>query len=140
MYISQTDIQSKISADLLARIIGADTEAIPTAVMFAEQTITNKLADRYKIANELALTDDARNGVIVEYALNLAVFRLYERIHDNEVPERVVKLYDDTQSQLDKLNTGKTSLSGLDKATDADGNAKSRFNWGSATKRDQSPY
>jgi hypothetical protein len=140
MYIDQTDIEGKIDATLLSRITGDDADKLATAINFAQSTIYGKLADRYQITAELALTGDNRNGVILEYALNLAIYRIYELIQDLDVPERVVKNYDDTQESLDKLNTGKTSLAGLTKALDSSGNKKSRFNWGSSTKRDNSAY
>jgi len=140
MFIDETDLMGKMDAAILSRITEDDETIITTANKFAEDTLKNKLGARYNMTTELSKSGTGRDGTLLEYALNLVVFRVYERIQDLDVPERVVKLYDDTLIDLDKINSGKSSLDSLEKMTDADGNKKTRFYYGSTEKRDNNPY
>jgi len=140
MFIDETDLQGKMDATILSRITNDDETIVTTANKFVEDTLKNKLGARYNMTIELGKSGDARDGTLLEYALNLAVFRIYERIQDLDVPDRIVKLYDDTLTDLDKINEGKTSLSSLTKTLDTDGNKKTRFYYGSTEKRDNNPF
>ena len=71
--------------------------------------------------------------------MNLAVYFFYERIPDEQVPARVVKNYDDTRSDLDKIARGKLSVT-LTHLTDDDGKKETVFHWGSNPKRSHNPF
>jgi len=107
MFLATTDFNNKIDDDLRIKITEDDEDITTAAIKYADDTLKNMLGERYNMTTELAKQGDARDGTLLDYALNLAVFRIYERMPDVDVPERVVKLYDDTLEDLNQINQGK---------------------------------
>ena len=71
---------------------------------------------------------------------HLAIYDIYDRVPDEDVPERVIKNYDDTWVQLMNASAGKLSLD-LPKATDPEtGKKKTKFRGGSMPPRTHGRY
>jgi hypothetical protein len=91
------------------------------------------LSGNYNIGLELSKTGSSRHQALLGWMLYLSVYFLYERIPDSELPDRVVKNYDDTMEMLRQIARGKTPTT-LTPVT-VDGKAKRTFRMGSNTPR-----
>lgn len=114
MYIIKTDYKTRISTDLLDRVIaeGASNgdDILAAVSKIAEDTIGTLAGVIYDIAPEFAKAGVLRNHLIMVWALNIATYNIYQRIDDEEVPEKVIKNYDDTMEDLIKVSQGKFPL------------------------------
>lgn len=98
----------------------------------AKQVIKDHLYSMYDttvIFNNLGTYAQVKRWLIV-----LCIYYLYERIPDKLVPERVVKNYDDTLEHLYKISDAKLSIN-LPHLTNEDASIKTKFRWGSVTKK-----
>lgn len=100
--------------------------------------IQSNLSARYDINYELGMTDEARNATLIKWMLSLTVYYLHNTVADIDIPERVIKNYDDARKDIAALASGKIS-SNL-KTLMVEGKAKTKFRWGSSPKRNHSPY
>ena len=71
--------------------------------------------------------------------MNLAVYFFYERIPDEQVPARIVKNYDDTRSDLEKIARGKMHTT-LESMLNDDETKKTIFSWSSNPPREHNPF
>lgn len=116
MYLHYSDYQSRISLDLLNILIeqaGAtdNTNSILITVdKIASDTIKTKAGVLYDIASELAKSGDDRNGYIMSLALSIALYEIYMRSDDEEIPPKIVKNYEDVMDALDNIAKGKDIL------------------------------
>ncbi|MCF6185810.1 MAG: hypothetical protein L3J56_14525, partial [Bacteroidales bacterium] len=89
---------------------------------------------------EFAKTGDDRHRNLLRWMLNLTVYFMYERIPDEQVPERIVKNNDDTINEIKLIEQGKRNTS-LTKLIREDNQRKeTNFRWGSNEKRTNNPY
>lgn len=154
MYVIKSDYKNRISTDLLDKIIqeGAENgdDILAHASKTAEDTISSRAGVLYDINPEFAKTTTDRNFLVLMWALNIAIYIIYQRIDDEEVPEKVVKNYDDTMDELADISKGKSSINLPPKPADEDegtgagdeqastsGTGLRRF--GSAAKRSHRP-
>ena len=77
--------------------------------------------------------------MLVRYSLSIAVYGLYSKIPDEEIPERVVKDYDDAMEDIRLISQGKLR-STLPLNTDSDGNTTVKIRMGSNDPRSHNPY
>jgi len=139
-FISINDYHSRISADVLNLLIDDDLTLLNEAEADAAQLITDRLAPKYQVAAELAKTDANRNRSLVRWMVCLALYFVYGRASSDEMPERVVKDYDDTLAELEKISGGKLNCS-LERVTDATtGEIKSSIRVGSIDNDMYSSY
>ncbi len=115
MYLQKIDYKTRINTNLLDIIIKdvlTDTgESLLEAVdKMATDTITTKAGLLYDVAPEFAKTGITRNYMIVSLALCIAVYEIYQRIDDNDVPTKVIKNYDDAMEELERIAKGNSPL------------------------------
>lgn len=129
MYIVKNDYKSRIGTELLNLILtrivddteGADEVAILTDISkTAVDIITGYACKMYDIVPEFAKTSTARNYQILNWAINIALYLIYQRIEDYDVPAKVIKNWDDTTDDLQKLSIGKFQIN-LPAASTSDG-------------------
>lgn len=132
-FLTINDFNRKASEEIINQITGSDDTLLEDAESGAIGIITDKLSQRYNIPLELSRTGSSRHQALLMWLLNIAIYLLYERIPDDEIPERVVKDYDDTMSTITSIARGKepTTLATIS----VDGEAKRVFRMGSNTKR-----
>lgn len=140
MYLTPADLRAKINSVILAQIIGTDTEALTDAEATAAAILTDKLDPHYDIQAEFDQTGATRHRRVLNWMLSIVAYLLYERIPDDQVPERIIKDYDDTRRELAEIADGKSHVSlprRLTDQTDQTGQArpKTKFRWGSIAPR-----
>ncbi len=144
IYLKQVDVQSSIRDHRLEHILDNTdntntTDAFELASSEAQSVVRDHLI-KYAIDLEFAKTGDDRHKSVVFYIKNICLYILYERIEDDEVPERIVKNYNDTIETLRDISKGKLTI-GLPLAqidTDGDGTPdtyRTKFRGGSEKKR-----
>ncbi|OGX23341.1 MAG: hypothetical protein A3K54_00040 [Omnitrophica WOR_2 bacterium RBG_13_44_8] len=138
-FISYTDYETRLSNRILTLLTEDNDYLLNNAESEAIGIITNRLQDKYSIGAEFAKTGSARNSSLIRWALSIAIYTLYSRIPDEEVPERIIKDYDDTISELEKISQGKLSCT-LTLNTDDEGETISRIRMGSNDPRTHDPF
>lgn len=138
-FLIMDDFQTRLSDRIIDILSDGDFSKLEAASNEASGIIRDRLVDKYQIDAELAKSGSSRNAILVRYVLSLAIYSLYSRIPDEEVPERVIKDYDDAMNDLKLISQGKLSCS-LTINTDSEGNTKSRIRIGSNDPRSHDPY
>lgn len=114
MYINKSDYKTRLSTDLLDRIItegesnGEDILEIVSKI--AEDTISTLAGVLYDISSEWNRTLAERNGLILSWALSISCYWMYQRIDDEDVPQKVIKNYEDVLECLEGVSRGKFPL------------------------------
>jgi len=107
IFLTKTDIEQRLTDNILSQITGNDDSLLDNAEATAIGTVTDMLNGLYDIQTELCKSGADRHINLKTWLVSLSVYHLYSHIPDNEVPERVLKDYDDTLNILSKLAQGK---------------------------------
>lgn len=139
-FLTIADFTLKLSEDIRNQITDSDDTILDDAEIQATAIIQDAFFDKYDLNAEFAKAGSSRHKNLVRWMLNLTVYFIYERVPDVQVPERVVKNYNDTLTELERIETGKrnTSLQKLD--NEKTGRPETNFRWGSNTKRSHDLY
>lgn len=109
MYVNKEDYKGRISTDLLV-IMLEESEAtiLEQSSKTAEDTIRVHIGTLHPgIDIELQKAGAARNGYILKLAISIALYEIYQRADDENVPAKVIKNHDDAMEDLQKISTGK---------------------------------
>ena len=106
-FLTIEDFKHKISTNVLNQITDLDTDVLDDAESSSLGLIKDSLSKQYDFVFELAQTGTARHTNLLRWTLNLTLYFAYERIPDNNVPERIVKNYDDTVADINLIERGK---------------------------------
>ncbi len=142
-YLTQQDLQSSIRDGRLEHLLDNVDDNSPDVFDRAAlegQSIVRDYLIRYDIDTELAKTGTNRHASIIFYLKNICLYILYERIEDDDVPERIIKNYNDTIETLREIAQGELPLSLPIKEVDTDGDGipdkkKPKFRWGGQRPR-----
>ncbi len=110
MYIQETDYKGRISNDLLQIAIEEDQEILTYCSKVAEDSLKGYLGHLYDISTELAKTDLNRNFQLLSWALSIAVYHIFLRLPDVDIPEKVKKDYDECLGDLENISKGKFTI------------------------------
>lgn len=134
IFLIKTDIEQRLTANILTQITGDDDSLLDNAEATAIGTVTDMLSEMYNLEIELAKTAQERHTNLKTWLVSLSAYNLYAHIPDNEVPERILKDYDDTLNILTKIAQGKlpTTLTPIE---NEDGTTKRVVRYGFGTKR-----
>jgi hypothetical protein len=135
IFLTINDFKLKLSTDILAQITGNDASINDDAENHAIGLINDAFSAKFDIATELAKTGSDRHANLLRWLLNLTVYFIYERIPDKQVPERVVKNYNDTIDEIVLIERGKRSTTLTPVVNETTGLKKTVFRWGSTEKR-----
>lgn len=138
-FISYDDFLTGTKQRILDLIIDGSDDLLDTVAVDARSYITDRLADRFDLTAEFAKTGTDRNRSLVSWMRALCLYAIYARVPDEQVPERVLKDYDDTRRDLEKIQKGDLGCS-LGRLTDTSGNNITRFRMGNNTPRSHDPY
>ncbi len=143
-YLTQQDLQSSIRDGRLEHLldnVDAGTPDVFEQAASEAQSIVRDYLIRYDMDTELTKTGTDRHASIIFYLKNICLYILYERIEDEDVPERIIKNYNDTIETLREIAQGKLPLNLPIKEVDTDGDGipdqkKTKFRWGSNPLRE----
>jgi phage gp36-like protein len=138
-FIIYNDYQTRLSTRILDLLTNDTDYLLDNAENEAKAMITDRLGDRYDLTAEFGKSGSERNNSLIRFAITIAIYVIYSRIPDEQVPERVVKDYDDTVREMELLQKGKLGCS-LTRLTDSEGETISRFRMGNNTPRTHDPY
>ena len=139
-FLTRDDYPAKIALDILDQITGSDDTIIDDAEADAASCISDRIEHKYKVSDALAVTGDGRSRTLVRWMLNIAVYYLYGRVPDLDIPERVVKDYDDTIADLDRIAAGKLPAPFERVVDTTTGAVPTRIRMGSNPPRSHNPY
>jgi len=140
IYLTEGDFVAKISDNILEQILDGNNTILDEAEQSATAIIQDAFAEKYDLDAEFAKTVTDRHKNLLRWMLNLTLYFLYERVHDNQVPDRVVKNYDDTVSEIKSIEQGKRNTSLLKLIREDNARKETNFRWGSSNPRTHNPY
>lgn len=142
-YLLQTDLTTIVRNARLQDLLDDDEftpeEVFEMAVADTLSIIGDSLS-RYDMEAELALVGTERNRTVIFHAKNICVYIIYNRADDNDVPELIIKNYDDSLKSLQLISSGKMNINLplISDDTDGDGEAdepKTKFRHGGEKPR-----
>jgi hypothetical protein len=134
MYITDSDFRTRITDQKLALLIQSDSSILEDSDRIATDTIKGYLGAIYDLSAEFAKKGTARNYLIVNWAVNIALYIIYQRRPDADVPQKVIKNHDDTISELADISKGKASVN-ITRLTSSEGTVIAKRRIGSAKPR-----
>ena len=133
-YINAADWTAFIREDTAGYVTQQDLSIRDTAEEMAVQQVRDALYPYYDVDGIFAKTGDDRDKNVFRWVMCLALYHLYRRVPDVNIPDRVVTDYDDIVEILRRISDGKMSVQ-LDRLTDADGVVLTKFQYGSMKKQ-----
>ncbi len=121
MYLVEQDLESSIRNTRLSHLLDDASGNVFNQAALESQSIVRDYLFRYAIDDEFQKIEDARHASIIFYLKNICLYIIYERIEDDDVPERIIKNYNDTIETLREIAQGKLPLSLPIKEEDTDG-------------------
>jgi len=110
MYIQPNDYKGRISADLLDMATEEDESILEYCGKTAQDSIKGYIGHMYDIDTELAKTDLNRNYQLLSWALSIAVYHIFLRLPDVDMPEKVKTDYDECLGDLESISKGKFTI------------------------------
>ena len=135
IFLQDSDFTNKLAISVKAQLLDGSADAFDLAELSAMAHIENSLSELYDLNAEFAKVDSERHRSLVDWTLNLAMYFLYERIPDDQLPPRVVKNYDDTLSIIGKIESGKKNTTLAKLVSETTGKKRTSFRWGSQAKK-----
>lgn len=135
MFLTKDDLNAGIRLYRLNQITDSDDTVIELASAEAQSHLYNVLDGAgYNATTILGQSGSNREAMLIGWLRNLTMYKIYERIPDAQVPERVVKNYDDTLQILRTVADGRMNLA-LPRKTSTDGGKVTKFRGGSAQSK-----
>ena len=111
MYVTKADYKGKISVGLLDMLLAEDeSNILAMSSKIAEDTIATTAGVLYNVVAEFAKTSTARNYYLLSLAIDIALYNIYQRSDDEQIPEKIIKNHDDALNDLQKISIGKSAL------------------------------
>lgn len=137
-FLKETDLIGILASSILEGLRGVADKDLNTAEELAISEL-DPLRGKFDIVGELAKTGSNRNGLLVRIQVHITAYYLYNRVVDDEIPQRIIDNYKKEIATIEKIAAGKMS-STLDPLTDDSGNVETLFRWGSNKKRTHELY
>lgn len=137
-FLTDADYELPLRTNRLNQIVDSNLLLLDEAEGTALQIIRDALHSRYDVDAILAQTGANRAPQVVRWAITLVVYFLYERVPNLMIPEHIKTDYEITLEFLKDLEDGKRN-SELPRIQ-VDGEPKTKFVWGSKTKRSHDLY
>ena len=124
MYVTKADYKGKIAVGLLNMLLAEDeSNILAMSSKVAEDTLKTTAGVLYDVAGEIAKTGLDRNYYLLNIAIDIALYNIYQRSDDEQIPEKIIKNHDDALDDLQKISIGKQALDLLPKVNVNDGTA-----------------
>jgi len=133
MFIESTDYPSTIHAEILTAITRSDPTVIADCEDKAIDQVKGYLSARYDIDAIFNATGTSRSKTILQYTLDIAIYRMHIAHNPVKITEARVALYEQALADLSKIQAGKINPPGLPVLMPQDVHGQLLFN--SNTKR-----
>ena len=134
-FLKSEDFNGIIGANTLSDLRGVDDANLNTAEQLAVSEL-DPLRANFDIDGELAKTNAARSDLLVRILVHITAYYLFNKIEDDDIPERINDNYNNQIKLIEKIAAGKMSTT-LDALTDEEtGLTKSKYRFGGDTPRD----
>lgn len=111
MYVTKADYKGKISVGLLDMLLAEDeSNILAISSRIAEDTLKTTAGVLYDVVGEIAKTTVDRNYYLLNLAIDIALYNIYQRSDDEQIPEKIIKNHDDALTDLQKISIGKQAL------------------------------
>jgi phage gp36-like protein len=134
IFLTENDFNTHLSENIIEQITSEDSDLLDAAEATAIGIVTDMIAGMYDIDSELEQTGSNRHAPLKLWLLAIAAYQLYRAIPDSEVPDRIIKDYDDAIETLRQIGRGKMPTS-LTPVNTASGTSKRVFRMKSNTPR-----
>lgn len=108
-FITKPDYYTGKRQSVIDQLIDDDDTILDKAENFAENVVRNHL-HHYDVDTIFSAVGDDRDDMVLQWCINIGLYRIYERADDSFVPESVIKNYDDTMTDLDKISQGRKQV------------------------------
>lgn len=133
-YLTIQDFNSSIYPEIRNAIARNSELNINHQINFALSLIRSRLSARYDITSEFLKTAETRNPLLLEYAMDIAIYNLYNS--QEAIPDHRVKRYDDAIEFLKDVVSKRANLEGVPLIpTDDPNTPKGNIKMGSELKR-----
>jgi hypothetical protein len=132
-YIDQSDYLPYIRDKILNQVIESTPAILDDAELTAISVVKDALHSNYNVADIFARTGTDRHPQVVRWCITLVLYFIYERIPDNQTPERIKTNYEITLQTLADIEDAKKSVD-LPRLV-VEGIKKTNFRWGSQPPR-----
>lgn len=133
---TKDDLKTNIRTYKLNQLVDNDDTVIEAAIHDAESIVIDHLFQHFDTATIFSAIGNNRNSSVLGWIKYIALYKIFERIPDEQVPERIVKNYDDTMEYLGNVSAGKVSLNLPEKIIiDTNGEKKTKFRGGGMNTR-----
>jgi hypothetical protein len=139
-FLTTDDFLLKLPEDIRNQITGGDDTIIDEAESQATAIIQDAFFEKYDLGAEFAKTGTDRHVNLLRWVLNLTIYFIYERIPANQVPERIVKNYDDTIVEIKNVEAGKRNTTLAKLIREDNLRKETNFRWGAEKPRKHNPY
>lgn len=138
-FIIATDWENWIDEDVRNQITGTDDTNLDEVEKMAIQMVRDACYGKYDMDTELAKTTTSRNQTLIRWVMCIAVYFLYNKVNDLQIPDRVLQNYEDVRNELRMVAEGKTPIE-FERLEDSDGYDLTSFEYGSEDRRSHDFY
>lgn len=132
-FITKADYYTGKRQQVIDQLIDDDDSLLDEAEKDAIDLVTTKL-HHYDTETIFSQVGDDRDRTVLRWCKYIALYYLYNRTDDAFIPESVVKNYDDTMDQLDRLSNAREFLD-LPRKLNEDETKSSKFRSGGSKPR-----
>lgn len=138
-FLQPADFLVFITESAFQKLLRNNDSKLTDSERLAYGYIAEKLSARFRITEEIAEQGESRNLSLVRWMSCLSIYFLYQSVPDEEIPERVVKNYDDVCREVERTAAGKDNCTLLP-VLDHSGKPKTAFRWSSQPRRSHNPF
>lgn len=137
-FLTTADMAAKLRTNRLNQITDNDPTILTSAESKAIAMVIDSTNQWYDINSELSKTGTDRNHTLVRLLTDITTYFIYDRIPDTQVPDRVIKNYDDAREDLKRIEDRKRPIAL--KKLEIDSVPKTKFRYGGEPRRSQNPF
>lgn len=109
-YIQGSDYLSRIDPELLLLATDHDPNMLIFCDKIATDSITGYIGHVYDVQSEFTKTGTNRNFQLLGWALGIAVYNIYLRLPDVDMPDKIITEYDQLITDLQDIGRGKFNI------------------------------
>ena len=133
---TKADLITNIRTYKLNQLADDDDGTIELCIEQAESIVIDALYEHYDVPTIFSASGTDRNKSVLRWIKYIALYDIFERSPDEQVPDRVVKNYYDTMEILKEISAGKISVNLPHKVViNCEGEVKTKFRGGGMLNR-----